>query len=61
MKVSDTTLNYSQCILCKSEFSELNVYSEEGWRETQLSGMCELCFDKVTLDSEEFEREYEST
>jgi len=33
------------CILCHAEFSKKNVTSEMGWRETQISGICEECFD----------------
>lgn len=41
------------CILCKQVFSDKNVYSDEGWKETEITQMCELCFDKVTNDEDE--------
>ncbi len=37
----------THCIACGSRFTDANVYSEAGWLETQISGMCELCFDTV--------------
>lgn len=33
------------CLLCKQVFSNKNVYSAAGWKETQISGLCEKCFD----------------
>lgn len=39
---------YKECIECHQAFSNQNVYSMAGWRETQISGLCELCFDNIT-------------
>lgn len=36
------------CRSCRQPFSDANVYTEAGWLETQISGMCEVCFDLVT-------------
>lgn len=33
------------CINCRQPFSSQNVYSLLGWKETQISGYCECCFD----------------
>lgn len=40
----------THCLLCSNKFTNENVYSKMGWRETQISGFCELCFDKVCKD-----------
>lgn len=41
------------CIQCREGFSPSNVYSEAGWKETKISGLCERCFDEITKDIEE--------
>lgn len=46
---------YTNCLVCKEEFSNKNVYSREGWRETQISGFCEKYFDENTKEVEDFE------
>lgn len=33
------------CINCREPFSEKNVFTEDGWKETKISNMCEKCFD----------------
>lgn len=38
------------CIECKERFSDKNVYSSAGAKETQISGLCEQCFDKITVE-----------
>lgn len=38
---------YEECICCKEPFSDINVHTKEGWKETQISGMCETCFDDL--------------
>ena len=35
------------CIFCKEPFSDKNVFTPLGWRETQISGICEKCFDNM--------------
>lgn len=35
------------CVFCKEPFSDKNVFTQLGWRETQISGMCEKCFDSI--------------
>lgn len=39
---------YRLCLRCRKEFTEENVHSDSGWRETQISGLCEDCFDLIT-------------
>lgn len=52
-------MKLTHCVDCKEIFSDRNVYSEEGWRETQMSGMCEICFDNLCMDLEMYEAEQE--
>lgn len=41
---------YTHCLRCKDAFTDSNVYSALGWKETQISGFCESCFDTVTKE-----------
>ena len=41
------------CIECGHEFSDNNVYSDAGWRETKISGMCEVCFDEMFAEDDD--------
>lgn len=36
---------HCRCRCCGQRFSDANVYSEAGWIETRISGLCEVCFD----------------
>jgi hypothetical protein len=38
-------LTYAACLLCRQPFSPANTHSALAWAETQISGMCEDCFD----------------
>ena len=38
------------CVECKAPFSDKNTHTTAGWKETQISGMCEDCFDRVTAE-----------
>ncbi len=40
-------MTYTKCIACHLPFSAANVFTEAGARETQLSGLCEACFDNL--------------
>lgn len=45
---------FTQCTTCGADFSALNTHSPMGWRETQISGNCEDCFDtKFPEETEE--------
>lgn len=35
------------CRSCKKPFSDKNVFSQAGWQETKISGMCERCWDDI--------------
>jgi hypothetical protein len=38
---------YPACAECRKIFSSENTHSRLGWAETQISGMCENCFDSL--------------
>ena len=44
--------NDGVCIKC-GQPALANCYSEAGRREYKLSGLCELCFDKMSQEEEE--------
>lgn len=46
-------IRYFKCENCKCEFSTLNIKSPKGWIESQISGFCEDCFDRLFEDFEE--------
>lgn len=35
------------CIKCKQPFTDKNVHTELGWKETRISRLCEDCFDAI--------------
>lgn len=41
-------MRFKRCMRCDSGFTKENTTTRLGWRETQLSGFCEKCFDEVT-------------
>jgi hypothetical protein len=41
------------CVKCKEKFSNENVFSSLGWKETQISGICEKCWDAMFSENEE--------
>lgn len=43
---------YTHCLRCKDAFTGANVFTSLGWKETQISGFCESCFDTVTKEPE---------
>ncbi len=46
-------MRYEKCMNCEQPFSKANTHSVDGWRETQISGLCENCFDEITAEAEE--------
>ena len=42
---------YTQCVSCLDPFSPNNTRTKAGWSETQISGMCEDCFDNLFEES----------
>lgn len=49
---------YCACVNCEQPFTDKNTHSAAGWRETQISGLCEDCFDQVTADLEDEQGEW---
>jgi hypothetical protein len=43
-------MRYLRCICCNAPFSSQNTQTRLGWRETQISGFCEACFDDTFKD-----------
>jgi len=41
------------CIQCGHPFTEANVHTDAGWRESKLSHMCEDCFDAMFAEEED--------
>jgi len=46
-------LGYNHCHVCHNGFTPANVFTPAGWRETQISGTCEKCFDELFTEGEE--------
>lgn len=40
-------LNYTECVECEAGFHPSNTTTVEGWKETQISGLCEKCYDEI--------------
>lgn len=40
-------MKYKYCQMCGSGFTNKSVFTSLGWRETQISGWCEECFDAL--------------
>lgn len=41
------------CIQCRRPFSINNVFTEAGWREVHISGICEKCFDVMFSEEDD--------
>lgn len=55
MSSSRKIINYyteDHCVQCGEAFSNDNVFSQAGWKETKLSGLCERCFDDAFREAE---------
>ena len=53
MIFKEITQKVTCCSSCGEEISFSNTISPEGWREVDLSGICEKCFDNSTFNLEE--------
>lgn len=53
MIFKEITKKVTCCSSCGEEISFSNTISPEGWREVDLSGICEKCFDNITFNLEE--------
>ena len=38
---------FCTCITCNNPFTGSNIQTSQGWKETQISGICETCFDDM--------------
>ena len=38
---------FHSCVQCSAFFSDANTTTAPGWRETQITAMCENCFDNL--------------
>jgi predicted Zn-ribbon and HTH transcriptional regulator len=45
--ISITPVEAPKCRECKQLFSDKNVHTSAGWKETRISGICEDCFDAM--------------
>jgi hypothetical protein len=45
--------HYLACISCKLPFTAERIKTSAGWRETQISGMCEVCYDELFQDAQD--------
>ena len=43
-------MKFVSCLHFGEQFSPANVHTRMGWRESQISGWCENCFDDVFKD-----------
>ena len=40
------------CKKCKEPISHKNVFTEGGWKEVEISGLCEVCWDKLFAEED---------
>ncbi len=50
---SQGKVNYNCCVSCNEPFHPINTRTSNGWKETQISGMCENCFDNIFTEEED--------
>ena len=50
--VHNAKTQHQYCVECQQGFNRFNTYSAPGWRDTQIIGMCEVCFDSLFADKE---------
>ena len=46
-------LNAGVCVSCGRPFTDKNVFTTAGWRETRISQTCEKCFDALFEDEDD--------
>ncbi len=44
-------MKHVRCVQCNSGFGPQNTFTRLGWRETQISGFCEKCFDDMFVEN----------
>jgi hypothetical protein len=45
-------VRFARCFDCKEPIGPANTRSAAGWRETQISGRCEDCFEELFKEDE---------
>jgi hypothetical protein len=40
-------LRFTRCRCCGQAFSVFNVFTDAGWLEARLSGLCEVCYEVI--------------
>lgn len=53
-----STKRFTKCENCTQPFSEANTHTKDGWLETQISGLCEDCFDEICAEAEDEAGDY---
>jgi len=48
-------IKHASCVACKDRFSDANCFTQAGWQETQISGLCERCFDQICAEEDDEE------
>lgn len=41
-----------RCVNCTEPFSDKNVFTPAGWKETKISQLCEKCWDEMFKEEE---------
>jgi len=49
----DTAKAEGVCFNCRQPFTDKNVFTDLGWKETKISQTCEACFDSMFAEPEE--------
>lgn len=44
------SMRFKKCTRCGVPFTQYNIFTRFGWRETQISGFCEKCFNNLFND-----------
>ena len=50
-------LRFHTCVSCMDDFRPDNTHTKLGWVETQISRMCEDCYDRLFADDEAADEE----
>lgn len=46
---------FTTCIKCNEPFTDKNVFTPAGWKEIQISGYCEKCYDEIFPDHDDID------
>lgn len=56
MNIDNIAIEVKTCKCCKEPINFDNVFTENGKKEVEISGVCEVCFDNMFLTQEMIER-----